>query len=54
MEAERNYNEPKLTPERAFIILREEGLDVTLEQATEILYFLRKLANIAVSKYLES
>jgi hypothetical protein len=52
MEIENNYKESKLTPEKALVMLREEGLDVSLEQATEILYFLRKLANIAVSNYL--
>jgi hypothetical protein len=33
-------------------MLRTEGIDLTLEQAEEDLGFLRKLANIAVSKYL--
>lgn len=45
--------ESKITPERAQKMLREEGLEVTLDEAKEILCFLRKLANIAVLKYLE-
>ena len=36
-----------------FLMLKEEGLNVTLDQAEEILYFLRKLANIQVIRYLE-
>ncbi len=42
-----------ITPEKAQKMLKEEGMGVTLEEAKEILHFLRKLANIAVLKYLE-
>lgn len=42
----------KLTPEKALQMLRSEGLDVTIEQTEEILYFLRIIANIAVLKHL--
>ncbi|GGF06315.1 hypothetical protein [Flavobacterium limi] len=52
MENDINYSTSKLTPEKAFQMLRSEGLDVTPEQAEEILYFLRIIANIAVLKYL--
>ncbi len=44
----------KLTPERAFKMLQKEGMEITLEEAEKILEFLRKLANIAVSKHLEN
>ncbi|TDO67715.1 hypothetical protein EV143_1312 [Flavobacterium chryseum] len=44
----------KITPEKALEMLRSEGLDVTLEQAGNILDFLRKLANITVTKYLKT
>lgn len=43
----------RITPERAQKMLIEEGMVVTLEEAKEILCFLRKLANIVVFKYLE-
>ncbi|RUT67679.1 hypothetical protein D0817_25185 [Flavobacterium cupreum] len=44
----------KITPEKALEMLRSEGLDITLEQAGNILDFLRKLANITVTKYLKT
>jgi hypothetical protein len=46
------WEEPanKITPERARSILLENGMEVTLEQAEAILAFLRKLANISLSK----
>lgn len=52
MENEETGEKRKITPEKALAMLRAEGLDVTLEQAKNILEFLRKLANITVSKYL--
>jgi hypothetical protein len=42
----------EITPQKALEMLRTEGIDLTLEQAEQDLGFLRKLANIAVSKYL--
>ena len=42
----------KLQPEKAVDILREEGIEVTVEQAKLILEFLKKLAEIAVTQYL--
>jgi hypothetical protein len=44
----------KITPEKAMQMLNSEGMTVTLEEATEILLFLRKMAHVAVSKFLES
>ncbi|MBG6188473.1 hypothetical protein IWX80_002852 [Flavobacterium sp. CAN_S2] len=52
MEKDIDYRDSKLTPEKALHMLRSEGLDVTFEQVQEILYLLRKIANIAVSKHL--
>jgi len=52
-EANEEVNEKRITPEKALEMLRAEGLDVTLEQAKNVLEFLRKLANITVSKYLK-
>lgn len=52
MENDTDYSDSKLTPEKALQMLWSEGLDVTLEQAVEILYFLRIIANIAVFKHL--
>ncbi|WP_456311565.1 hypothetical protein [Pseudomonas shirazensis] len=52
MENDIDYSSSKLTAEKALQMLRAEGLDVTIEQAEEILYFLRIIANIAVLKHL--
>lgn len=54
MEDEVGNVDSKITPEKAQKMLKEEGMDVTLDEAKEILHFLRKLANIAVLKYLEN
>lgn len=42
----------KMTAEKTLKMLKDEGVEVTLEQAGTILEFLRKLANRAVSNYL--
>ena len=39
-------------PEQALEVLQQHGVQVTLEQARMILEFLRKLADIAVTQYL--
>lgn len=52
MERERVDEKGKITAEKAWKVLKDEGLDVTLEQAAKVLEFLRKLGNIAVSNYL--
>ena len=44
----------KLRPEDAVEIMRQKGIEITLEQAKIILQFLRKLADIAVTQYLDS
>ena len=43
----------KISPKKAQKMLKEEGFDVTLEQAEEISYFLRKLPNIQLIHYFE-
>jgi hypothetical protein len=44
----------KMQPEDAVEILRKHGTEVTIQQATLILEFLRMLANIAVAQYLRN
>ena len=43
----------RLTPQKVQEMLRARGKMVTLEQAAAILQLLSKLANIAVSNYLQ-
>ncbi|KAF2080053.1 hypothetical protein [Flavobacterium sharifuzzamanii] len=50
------YNENqrgKITPEKALKMLTDEGMNVTLEEATEILSFLRILAEARVKHFLK-
>ena len=53
MEGEDENGRGKITPEKAMKMLNSEGMSVSLEEAKAILDFMRKLANIAVSKFLE-
>lgn len=41
-----------MTAEKTLKMLKDEGVEVTLEQAEKILDFLRLLANLEVSNYL--
>ncbi|RXM45164.1 DUF2624 family protein [Flavobacterium sp. YO12] len=43
----------QITPKKAMKILKKEGMHVTANEAEQILFFLRKLANIVVKKYLD-
>jgi hypothetical protein len=43
----------KISPQDALRMLEAEGLSISLEQAINVLAILRKIANIAVTKYLE-
>ena len=43
-----------LKPDKAVQLLREDGIEVTVEQAKLILEFLKKLADIAVTQYLST
>lgn len=42
----------KLTPEKAVKILRKHGTDITIQEAEQILEFLRMLADIQVAQWL--
>ena len=44
----------KMQPEDAVELLRKHGMEVTVEQAKQILEFFRILANIAVTQYLRN
>lgn len=43
----------KISPEKAQKMLKKEGINVTVELAEEILYFLRLIANIHIAKFIE-
>lgn len=43
----------KITPEKAHKMLTDEGMNVTLAEATEILSFLKMMAGVVVKKFLE-
>ena len=43
----------KITPEQALAILKEHGMDVSLEQARDILSFLRRLTSIYLPQMLK-
>ena len=42
----------KLKPEKVVEMLKQKGMDVSVDQAKAILEFLRKLADVVVSRYL--
>lgn len=44
----------KLIPEKAVEIRRKRGVDISVEQAAQMLELLRKFANIIVSQHLDS
>lgn len=46
-------NKWKITPEKAHKMLIDEGMNVTLDEAAEILSFLRFLAESTVKKFLQ-
>ncbi|NLU90621.1 hypothetical protein [Chitinophaga sp. Ak27] len=43
----------KIKPEKAVEMLKQKGVEVTVEQAEVILGFLRKLATIVVVQYIK-
>ncbi|MFH6942579.1 hypothetical protein [Flavobacterium sp. FlaQc-50] len=47
-------NKGKISPEKAQKMLKKEGMNVTVEQAEEILYFIRLIANIQIVKFIEN
>lgn len=44
----------KLKPEQVVAMLRKQGREVSIEQATVILDFLRKMAKCVVEKYIST
>ncbi|PXY46508.1 hypothetical protein [Flavobacterium hydrophilum] len=52
MESDEKNERGKMTAEKTLQMLKDEGVEVTLEQAGMILEFLRKLANMSVYNYL--
>ena len=44
----------KISPERAVKLLKEDGIDVTIEQAKVILDFMYEMAEIVVEQFLET
>ena len=44
----------RITPIQTMNILNSGGIHVTVEEAKAILEFMKKIANIAVSKYLQT
>lgn len=54
MEREIENERGRLSAEQAVKMLKEENVDVTLEQAKMIVEFLKKLANLTVSNYLKN
>lgn len=52
MEKDEKNEGGKMTAEKTLKMLKDEGVEVTIEQAEMILEFLRKLANMAVYNYL--
>lgn len=52
MESEEEKVKRKITPHEALKMLNGEGMNVTLEEATEILNFLKFIANAVVKKFL--
>ncbi len=43
----------KLSPEKVKSMLAKKGTELTLEESTMVLEFMRKMANIVVASYLE-
>ncbi|KIO54602.1 hypothetical protein [Flavobacterium hibernum] len=53
MEYEKYEYKGKITPLKAQKMLKDEGLNVTLEDATDILKFLANMADVAVRNFLK-
>lgn len=48
------FEAERISPEKAIEILKEDGLEVTLEQGKFLLEFLYQMAEIVVDQYLEN
>jgi hypothetical protein len=53
VKKKRRYEMEKLPPEKAAEMLRKGGMNVSVAQAAIVLEFLRKLADVVVSNYLD-
>lgn len=53
MEYEEYEYKGKITPLEAQKMLNDEGMNVTLEEATDILKFLANMADVAVRNFLK-
>jgi len=51
MDCERGHT---ISPERAVILLKEDGIEVTIEQAKVILDFMYEMAEIVVEQFLDT
>lgn len=49
-----NEGVQKISPERAVKLLKEDGIDVTIEQAKVILDFMYEMAEIVVEQFLDT
>ncbi len=49
-----NDGENRISPERAIKLLKEDGIEVTIEQAQVILDFMYEMAEIVVDQFLDS
>jgi hypothetical protein len=53
VKKKRRYSMEKLPPEKAAEMLSRSGMNVSVAQAAIVLEFLRKLADIVVTNYLD-
>ena len=50
----KNDGENRISPKRVIKLLKEDGIDVTIEQAKVILDFMYEMAEIVVDQFLDS
>lgn len=50
----KNDGGSRISPERAIKLLKEDGIDVTIEQAKVILDFMYEMAEIVIEQFLDS
>ncbi len=53
-EDQEEQAEAMLKSEQVMKLLKEKGMDITHEQAIQVLVFLHQLSNIIVSKFLQN
>lgn len=54
MEEEVGENHSRITAEKVIEILKKQGMDISLQEAEAVLFFLRKLAQTVVEEYLKN